>query len=108
MSDSTASINIENPMNATPQQLQIMGVEVEGLTTSREQFVIGTSGLQRCTKLLYPVKTSGRQSKISIEQASFPISKLFKRVGTRWHLSGNYRFEEQPRLQEYTIEGVKN
>ena len=63
VSDSTASIDIENPMNAVPQQLQVLGVEVEGLTTSREQFVIGTSGLQEGTQITVPGEDLGRAIK---------------------------------------------
>ena len=108
VSDSTASIDIENPMNARPQQLEILGVEVEGLTTSREQFVVGTSGLQEGTQITIPGEDLGRAIKSLYRTGLFSNIEI---VQTGTEPGGIYLkiiVQEQPRLQEYTIEGVKN
>ncbi|WP_205720205.1 outer membrane protein assembly factor BamA [Fodinibius halophilus] len=106
-SDSTKSINIENPMNATPQQLEVLGVEVEGLTTSRKEFVIGTSGLQKGTQITVPGKDissaikslyrTGLFSNIEIVEMGREVGGIYLKIIV----------QEQPRLEKYEIHGVK-
>lgn len=106
-SDSTASINIENPMNTMPQQLEILGVEVQGLTTSRKQFVVATSGLQEGTEITIPGEDLGRAIKSLYRTGLFSDVEI---IQTRREAGGIYLkiiVQEQPRLQEYKIEGVK-
>jgi len=106
--DSTASINIENPMNAMPEQLEILGVEVEGLTTSRKEFVIGTSGLQEGTQITVPGNAISSAIKSLYRTGLFSNIEI---VETGRETGGIYLkiiVQEQPRLQRYQIRGVKN
>lgn len=106
--DSTASINIENPMNVRPQQLEIMGVEVEGLTTSRKEFVVGTSGLQVGTQITVPGDAISSAIKSLYRTGLFSNIEI---IETKREAGGIYLkiiVQEQPRLQEYKLHGVKN
>lgn len=107
ISDSTASITIENPMNKQPQQLEVRGVEVEGLTTSREEFVIGTSGLQEGTQITVPGEYISSAIKSLYRTGLFSNIEI---VETDREAGGIYLkivVQEQPRLEEYQIQGVK-
>lgn len=94
-------------MNAVPQQLEILGVEVEGLTTSREEFVIGTSGLQEGTQITIPGEDLGRAIKSIYRTGLFSDVEI---IETGREYGGIYlkiKVQEQPRLEEYEIHGVK-
>ena len=94
-------------MNVMPEQLEILGVEVEGLTTSREEFVIGTSGLQEGTEITVPgdyiasaIKSlyrTGLFSNVEIVQTDREPGGIYLKIIV----------EEQPRLAEYNLNGIK-
>lgn len=106
-SDSTSSINIENPMNNRPQQLEILGIEVEGLTTSREEFVIGTSGLQQGTTITVPGDAISGAVKSLYRTGLFSDIEILETGREPGGIYLKIIVKEQPRLAEYTIEGVK-
>lgn len=103
----TSSIDIQNPMNTRPQQLEVLGVEVEGLTTSREEFVIGTSGLQPGTEITIPGEDLGRAIKSLHRTGLFSNVEILEtgREGDGIYLK--IIVQEQPRLAEFEINGVK-
>jgi len=106
--DSTDTIDIQNPMDAVPQQLEILGVEVEGLTTSRKQFVVGSSGLQEGTQITIPGEDLGRAIKNLYRTGLFSDVEI---VQTGREPGGIYLkiiVQEQPRLAEYKLNGIKN
>lgn len=105
-SDST-SINIENPMNATPQRLEVLGVKVEGLTTSREEFVIGTSGLQVGSSVSIPGEDISQAIKSLHQTGLFSNVKIMETGREDDGIYLKIVVQEQPRLAEYKIEGVK-
>ena len=94
-------------MNVMPEELEILGVEVEGLTTSREEFVIGTSGLQEGTEITVPgdyiasaIKSlyrTGLFSNVEVVQTDREPGGIYLKIIV----------EEQPRLAEYNINGIK-
>src|SRR5699024_131712 len=94
-------------MNVTPQQFKVLGVEVEGLTTSREEFVIGTSGLQEGSVITVPGQDVGQSIKSLYQTGLFSNVEI---IETGREASGIYLkiiVQEQPRLEEYKIRGVK-
>ena len=106
--DTTTTIDIQNPMDAVPQQYEILGVEVEGLTTSREEFVIGTSGLQEGTQITIPGEDLGRAIKSLHNTGLFSNVEI---VQTGQESGGIYLkivVQEQPRLERYRLNGIKN
>src|SRR5699024_11163248 len=94
-------------MNVTPQQFEVLGVEVEGLTTSRKEFVIGTSGLQKGSKITIPgqdiaqaiqsLYQTGLFSNIEIIEAGQESDGIYLKIIV----------QEQARVEEYKIRGVK-
>lgn len=100
-------LRLDNPTDATPQQYEILGVEVEGLTTSREDFVIGTSGLQVGTQVTIPGEAIGQAIKSLHQTGLFSDVEV---VETDREAEGIYLkiiVQEQPRLETFEIEGVK-
>lgn len=94
-------------MNTSPQQLEILGIEVEGLTTSREEFVIGTSGLEEGMQITIPGETIGQAIKSLHQTGLFSDVEI---VETDREAGGIYLkiiVQEQPRLETFRIEGVK-
>lgn len=94
-------------MNQTPQQFEVLGVSVEGLTTSREEFVIGTSGLQKGTTVTIPGDDISQAIKSLYQTGLFSDVEI---VETGREPGGIYLkiiVQEQPRLAEYKINGVK-
>lgn len=107
-SDSTHAVDIENPMNQVPEQFKILGIDVEGLTTSRKEFVIGTSGLQKGTQITIPGDDISKAIKSLYKTGLFSNVRI---VETGRQAGGIYLkiiVQEQPRLEEYKITGVKN
>lgn len=105
--DSTRTINIENPMNNRPQRLEILGVTVEGLTTSRKEFVIGTSGLQKGSEIVVPGDDISSAVKSLFQTGLFSDVQILE---TDREMGGIYLkivVQEQPKLEKYTIRGVK-
>jgi len=94
-------------MNALPQQLQILGVEVEGLTTSRKEFVLGTSGLQEGTQITIPGEDLGRAIKSLYRTGLFSNVEILQTAREPGGIYLKIVVQEQPRLQEYKIHGVK-
>lgn len=106
-SDSTDYIDIQNPMTATPQQLKVLGVEVEGLTTSREEFVIGTSGLEVGTQITLPGEDLGRAIKSLYRTGLFSNVEILETERESGGIYLKIVVQEQPKLGEYQIHGVK-
>lgn len=106
-SDSTASIDIQNPMNVNPQQLEILGIEVEGLTTSRKDFVIGTSGLQVGSQITVPGESISSAIKSLYRTGLFSNIEIIETGREPGGIYLKIIVEEQPRLEEYQIHGVK-
>lgn len=105
--DTTSSINIENPMDAVPEQLEILGIEVEGLTTAREEFVIGTSGLQVGSQISVPGEDLSRAIKSLYKTGLFSDVEIIQTGRQPGGIYLKIIVQEQPRLQKYTIKGVK-
>lgn len=100
-------INIENPMNNRPQQFEVQSVEVEGLTTSREGFVIGTSGLQVGTQITIPGEDLSRAIKSLHRTGLFSDVEILETGREPGGISLKIVVQEQPRLEGFEIHGTK-
>lgn len=100
-------IDIENPMNKVPQQFEILGVEVEGLTTTRESFVITTSGLEVGTQITHPGEDIPLAMKSLYRTGLFSDIQIVEEGRETGGIYLKIMLQEQPRLQEYKIRGVK-
>lgn len=103
----TTSIQIENPLNAQPQQFEVLGVEVEGLTTSREEFVVGTSGLEEGTEITIPGEDLGQAIKNLYRTGLFSNIEILETDREAGGIYLKIVVQEQPRLERYEIHGVK-
>ncbi|MEL7832490.1 outer membrane protein assembly factor BamA [Fodinibius sp. Rm-B-1B1-1] len=100
-------INIENPMNNRPQQFEVLNVEVEGLTTSREGFVIGTSGLQVGTQITIPGEDLSRAIKSLHRTGLFSDVEIVETGREPGGINLKIIVQEQPRLEGFEIHGTK-
>ncbi|HLR31241.1 MAG TPA: outer membrane protein assembly factor BamA [Fodinibius sp.] len=100
-------IRIENPMNTTPQQYEILGITVEGLTTSREEFVIGTSGLEVGSQVTIPGEQIGQAIKSLHQTGLFSDVEIVEAGREPGGVYLKIMLQEQPRLETFEIEGVK-
>ncbi len=106
-SSDTSEVNIENPMNAMPEQLEVLGVEVEGLTTSRKEFIVGTSGLQEGTQITVPGEDLGNAIKSLYRTGLFSDVEIIETDREYGGIHLKIKVQEQPRLEDYEIHGVK-
>ena len=104
----SVSFEIQNPLQVTPQQYEVLGVEVSGLTTTRPSFVVATSGLQEGTQITYP----GDDIPNAINQLKrtglFSDIKIIRKRTTSSGIYLEIRVTEQPKLEAFEIRGVKN
>src|SRR5699024_9232931 len=95
-------------MNVQLEQLEIMGIEVEGLTTSREEFVISTSGLKEGERITVPGEDISKAIKNLYQTGLFTNIKIVEEGRQGQGILLKIKVQEQPRLEEYKIRGVKS
>ncbi|MDX1585805.1 MAG: outer membrane protein assembly factor BamA [Balneolaceae bacterium] len=107
LSQDSTSFNIQNPLQVTPQQYEILSVEVTGLTTTREDFVINTSGLEVGTTVTIPGSDIGDAINRLNRTGLFSNIQIIDRGRTSTGINLEIRVQEQPKLQNFEIRGVK-
>lgn len=100
-------IEITNPLEASPQQYEILSLNVEGVNTVRPSFIESTSGLDVGSTITIPgdeisqaierLNRTGLFSDISIQQVGTTANGIHLEISV----------VEQPRLSDYEIRGVK-
>ncbi len=98
---------ISDPTQTFPQQYTILSVSVEGNEATRTQFIINASSLNEGTTITHPGDEIPNAIKRLYRVGLFSDVKVFitEQTATGVHLL--IRVQEQPRLLEYKIEGVK-
>lgn len=107
LSQDSTSINIQNPLQVAPQEYEILSVEVTGLTTTSEQFVIGTSGLEVGSTITIPGTDIGDAINRLNRTGLFTDIEVIDKGRTGNGINLEIRVEEQPKLQTFEIRGVK-
>jgi len=107
LSQDSTSFNIQNPLQTTPQQYEILSVEVTGLTTTREDFVINTSGLEVGTTVTIPGSDIGDAINRLNRTGLFSNIEIIDKGRTSTGINLEIRVQEQPKLQNFEIRGVK-
>ena len=107
LSQDSTSFNIQNPLQVTPQQYEILSVEVTGLTTTREDFVINTSGLEVGTTVTIPGSDIGDAINRLNRTGLFSNIQIIDRGRTATGINLEIKVQEQPKLQNFEIRGVK-
>lgn len=102
----TTRISIEDPTLVNPRQYEIREINVSGLATSRESYLISSSGLRVGDTITIPGEEISNAIKQLYRTGLFSdVEILHERVSRGVALE--IRVQEQPRLQRYEITGVK-
>lgn len=98
---------ITDPTQTFPQQYTILSVSVEGNESTRTQFIVNASSLNEGTTITHPGDEIPDAIKRLYRVGLFSDVKVFitEQTATGVHLL--IRVQEQPRLLEYKVEGVK-
>lgn len=106
-SQDASSFTIENPLQATPQQYEVLGIDISGLTATRPAFVKSQMGFDEGSTITIPgddlssaimrLYQTGLFSDVQILQKEVSTDGIYLQVCV----------QEQPRLESYEIRGVK-
>lgn len=98
---------ITDPTQTFPQQYTILSVNVEGNKSTRSQFILSASSLNEGTTITYPGDDIADAIKRLYRVGLFSDVKVFitEQTATGVHLL--IQVQEQPRLLQYKVEGVK-
>jgi len=98
---------ITDPTLEFPTEYTILSVTVEGNENSRTQFIVNASSLIEGTKVTYPGEEIPDAIKRLYRVGLFSDVKVFitEKTATGVHLL--IKVQEQPRLLEYKLEGIK-
>lgn len=101
-----AQFQIEDPTNIFPQEFEIVGISVTGLTTARESFILSSSGLTVDSRIAIPGEQIPNAIKQLYRTGLFSDIQIYhERVPGGVNIE--IAVEEQPRLQRYEIEGAR-
>lgn len=98
---------ITDPTQSFPQQYTILSVSVEGNESTRTQFIVNASSLNEGTTITHPGDEIPDAIKRLYRVGLFSDVQVFitEQTATGVHLL--IRVQEQPRLLEYKLEGIK-
>lgn len=101
----TTGIELEDPTNVFPRQFEIQNISVTGLITSRESYLISSSGLEVGNTIQIPGEDIPNAIKQIFRTGLFSDVQIYHE-----RVSGGIDVEiavqEQPRLQSYNIVGT--
>lgn len=103
---SRCEFEIQDPTRLTPRQYEIRDVAIEGLTSDRENYLINTSGLAVGTTISIPgddIPDAIRR----IHRTGIFSDVEICHVPMDGGVQINIFVQEQPRLQEYHLEGIR-
>lgn len=104
--DTTDTFTIENPMEISPQQYEVLGIDVVGLTTTRPEFVISQLGFRQGETITIPSQTTSSAVQRLYQTGLFSDVELRRRTTDEGVYIEVY-VQEQPRLRGFEIRGVK-
>lgn len=100
-------IQLTDPTELTPAEYQIAEVTVEGNENTREQFIINASSLVVGSQIVYPGDKLSRAVDRLYRSGLFSDIKIYITNRTSTEISFLIKVEEQPRILEYKLEGIK-
>lgn len=107
-SQESSSFTIDNPLEATQQQYEVLGIDVVGLTATRPPFVISQLGFDKGSTITIP----GDDIPSAIERlygtGLFSDIEVIRERSTTEGIFIKICVTEQPRLRTYEIRGVKS
>jgi len=103
----TGEFRIQDPTTSTSSQYEIREIDVSGLITARETYLISSSGLRVGQTIEIPGDDISNAIRQLHRTGLFSdVEILHQRVGSSG-VNIEIRVQEQPRLQRYEIEGVR-
>ena len=106
-SQDDSSFTIDNPLQATPQQYKVLGINVEGLTATRPAFVKSQMGFDKGDTITIPGEDLSTAIERLYQTGLFSDVRIFRKSATAEGINLQVCVQEQPRLQSYEIRGVK-
>lgn len=100
-------LQITDPTLQNPEEYRIAQVLVEGNETTREQFIINTSGLVEGKMITHPGDDIPEAINRLFRVGLFSDVQIYIENQTLTSLNIRIVVIEQPRMLEYKIEGVK-
>lgn len=99
-------IEIQDPTTMTQRSLEIRSIEVTGLVTARESYLISSSGLSVGQRIDIPGEAIPNAIKQIYRTGLFSDVQILHERVSGGGVNLEIVVEEQPRLQRYTIEGT--
>lgn len=106
-SQDASTFTIENPLQATPQQYEVLGIDVEGLTTTRPSFVKSQMGFQKGSTITIPGEDLSSAIERLYQTGLFSDIEILRKRATADGIYLQVCVKEQPRLQSFEIRGAK-
>lgn len=100
-------LQIEDPSSQTQREFEIRNIEVTGLITARESYLISSSGLVVGQRIAIPGEEISNAIKQLFRTGLFSDVQILHERVSGGGVNLEIRVEEQPRLQRYHIEGTK-
>lgn len=100
-------LNIVDPSQLQPRQLRINGVNVTGAENHNLSFIMATANLQVGESITVPGEELSNAIKRLYRTGLFSDVQILETSRTSTDIALEIRVVEQPRLQEFTISGVR-
>ena len=107
LAQDTTAVEIENPLNQTPQEYEIREITVSGLITGRESYLRSSSGLEVGETIQIPGEDIPNAIRQIFRAGIFSDIQIdYEPVGSG-QVDIHIEVTEQPRLRRYEITGTK-
>ncbi len=105
--DTTDAFTIENPLEDSPEQYTVAGINVTGLTATRQSFVISQLGFKKGSTITIPGDDISSAIERLYQTGLFSDIQIIRKSTTDEGIALEVRVQEQPRLRDFEIQGVK-
>jgi outer membrane protein insertion porin family len=103
----SSRLELSNPIQQEPQLFKLVKLQVTGLQTTNEPFVIASAGLQVGDSIRIPGPSISNAIKRIYRTGLYSDVKIFEIERTEKEISLEIRLREQPRLDGFELSGVK-
>ncbi len=102
----SVTFTIENPLETVPQEYEVLGIEVTGLTATRREFVISQLGFRTGSTITIPGTDISSAIERLYRTGLFTDIKIIKKRTTPEGIYLEIRLQERPKLETYFITGI--
>lgn len=101
------TFEITDPTENTPREYVVKEIEIEGNETTRREFILSASLLREGAKITYPGEDIPDAVRRLYQAGLFSDVSILIKERTFSEISLLIRVQEQPRVIEYKLEGIK-